>query len=88
VLIGTGNGMKNGFSDKRIDELILQSQSFGDRVRAVRTFEELQKRTAQQVPMIPLWQRKEYTVTSKDVGGGQYLNDGTGVFRLWSLSWL
>jgi peptide/nickel transport system substrate-binding protein len=38
--------------------------------------------------MIPLWQRKEYTVTSKDVGGGQFLNDGTGVFRLWRLGWL
>ncbi|MEU6156926.1 ABC transporter substrate-binding protein [Streptomyces sp. NPDC047130] len=88
VLIGTDNGMKNGFSDKRIDELILQSQSFGERVRAVRTFEEIQRRTAEHVPMIPLWQRKEYTVTSKDVGGGQYLSDGTGVYRLWRLGWL
>ncbi|MDH6225410.1 ABC transporter substrate-binding protein [Streptomyces sp. MJP52] len=88
ALIGTGNSMKNGFGDKRIDELILRSQSFGDRTRAVRTFEELQKLTAEKVPMIPLWQRKEYTVTSKDVGGGQFLNDGTGVFRLWRLGWL
>ncbi|MEU3555534.1 ABC transporter substrate-binding protein [Streptomyces fragilis] len=88
VLIGTGNGMKNGFSDKRVDDLILQSQAFGDRVRAVRTFEEIQRLTADEVPMIPLWQRKEYTVTSKDVGGGQYLSDGTGVYRLWRLGWL
>ncbi|WP_308799430.1 ABC transporter substrate-binding protein [Streptomyces sp. UH6] len=88
ALIGSGNGMKNGFSDKRIDELIRQSQSFGDRTRAVRTFEELQTLTAEKVPVIPLWQRKEYTVTSKDVRGGQFLNDGTGVFRLWRLGWL
>ena len=40
------------------------------------------------MPVIPLWQRKEYVVTSADVGGGQYLADGNGVFRLWKLDWI
>jgi peptide/nickel transport system substrate-binding protein len=43
---------------------------------------------ARDVPLIPLWQRKEYVLSSEDVGGGQYLSDGTGVFRLWRLNWI
>ena len=31
--------------------------------------------------------RREHVVSSEAVGGGQYLSDGTGVFRLWSLGW-
>ncbi|MET9734764.1 hypothetical protein ABZZ79_30240 [Streptomyces sp. NPDC006458] len=31
---------------------------------------------------------EEYVVTTLDVGGGQYLSDGTGVFRLWRLDWI
>lgn len=46
----------------------------------------MQQTVAQDVPVLPLWQAKEYVVTSEDVGGGQYLSDGTGVFRLWSLT--
>jgi peptide/nickel transport system substrate-binding protein len=38
--------------------------------------------------VIPLWQAKEYVVAGEDVGGSQYLSDGTGVFRLWRLTWI
>ena len=40
------------------------------------------------MPVIPLWQGKEYVLSTEDVGGSQYLDDGTGVFRLWSLNWI
>lgn len=43
---------------------------------------------ARDVPVIPLWQRKEYVLGSEAVGGAQYLTDGTGVFRLWQLKWI
>lgn len=88
ALVGTGNSTKNGFGDKRIDKLILESQQYADRSAAVKPLGEVQQLVAQNVPMIPLWQSKSYVVTSEDVGGGQYLSDGTGVFRLWRLSWL
>ncbi|WP_159054508.1 hypothetical protein [Streptomyces dysideae] len=32
--------------------------------------------------------RERYVVTSEDVGDGQYLSDGTGVFRFWRLNWI
>ncbi len=86
-LVGTGNSMKNGYSDKDVDRLIQDSQQYEDRSRTSDDFQTLQEIVARDVPLISLWQRKEYVLSSEDVGGGQYLSDGTGVFRLWRLSW-
>ncbi|MFE1292033.1 ABC transporter substrate-binding protein [Streptomyces sp. NPDC058751] len=87
-LVGTGNSMKNGYSDKNVDRLIEETRRDADRSRTADAFRRLQTQVARDVPLIPLWQRKDYVISSEDVGGGQYLSDGTGVFRLWRLSWL
>ncbi|WP_369233729.1 ABC transporter substrate-binding protein [Streptomyces sp. R21] len=88
ALVGTGNAMKNGYSDKSVDRLIQDSQQYGDRSRTTADFRQVQEAVARDVPLIPLWQGKEYVLSSEDVGGGQYLSDGTGVFRLWRLGWI
>lgn len=87
-LVGTHGTMNTGYSNKTVDRLIQSSQQYADRAEATRDFSELQGAVAHDVPVIPLWQGKEYVVTSEDVGGGQYLSDGTGVFRLWRLTWI
>lgn len=88
ALVGTGGSMHNGYSSKTVDALIRDSQRYEDRAQTERDFREIQADIARDVPLIPLWQGKEYVVTSEAVGGGQYLTDGTGVFRLWSLNWI
>ncbi|ARP71927.1 peptide-binding protein [Streptomyces pluripotens] len=88
ALVGTGSTMSTGYSSKPVDHLIQDSQRFADRTRAAKDFRSIQGDVAQDVPLIPLWQRKEYVVSTEDVGGGQYLSDGTGVFRLWRLQWI
>ncbi|MET8095054.1 ABC transporter substrate-binding protein [Streptomyces sp. NPDC005236] len=87
-LVGTGNSMKNGYSNKDVDRLIKETQQDADRSRTADAFRRLQADVAQDVPLIPLWQRKDYVISSEDISGGEYLSDGTGVFRLWQLSWL
>ncbi|MET9603747.1 ABC transporter substrate-binding protein [Streptomyces sp. NPDC006512] len=87
-LVGAGSSMNNGFSDKTVDELITRTQSFSDRAGAAADFRELQKAVAQQVPMLPIWQKKDYVMSREAVTGAQYLSDGTGVWRLWELNWL
>ncbi|WP_329186379.1 ABC transporter substrate-binding protein [Streptomyces sp. NBC_01428] len=87
-LVGTGNSMKNGYSSKDVDRLIRETQQDKDRSRTTDSFQRIQESVAQDVPLIPLWQRKDYVLSSEDVGGGQYLSDGTGVFRLWRLVWI
>ncbi|WP_055523211.1 ABC transporter substrate-binding protein [Streptomyces graminilatus] len=87
-LVGTGNSMKNDYGSKKVDRLILDSRKYASRVRAAPDFRALQQLVAEDVPVIPLWQRKEYVVSSVDISGSQYVSDGTGVFRLWTLDWL
>ncbi|WP_191871804.1 ABC transporter substrate-binding protein [Streptomyces filipinensis] len=87
-LVGTGSTLATGYSNKLVDHLVLDSQQFADRSRAANDFKAIQQDIARDVPLIPLWQRKSYVVSTEDVGGGQYLDDGTGVFRLWRLQWI
>ncbi|AXE88130.1 ABC transporter substrate-binding protein [Streptomyces sp. Go-475] len=88
ALVGTGSTMNTGYSSKTVDRLITDSRRYADRSEADQDFREVQQTVAQDVPVLPLWQAKEYVVTTEDIGGGQYLSDGTGVFRLWSLNGL
>ncbi|MDN3024480.1 ABC transporter substrate-binding protein [Streptomyces sp. S.PB5] len=87
-LVGTDGTMNTGYSSGEVDRLIQASQKYEDRGDATEDFRAMQDVVARDVPVIPLWQAKEYVVTSEDVGGGQYLSDGTGVFRLWRLTWI
>ncbi|WP_329571015.1 ABC transporter substrate-binding protein [Streptomyces sp. NBC_01361] len=87
-LVRTGSGMHNGYSSKEVDGLIQASQQYEDRSRTMGDFRKLQEAVARDVPLIPLWQRKEYVLSTEDITGGQYLSDGTGVFRLWQLGWI
>lgn len=87
-LVATDAAMNTGYSDQTVDALIRSSQQYADRARSAVDFRRLQGRIAEDVPVIPLWQSKEYVVTSVDVSGGQYLSDGNGVFRLWQLTWI
>ncbi|MFJ6084021.1 ABC transporter substrate-binding protein [Streptomyces sp. NPDC092369] len=87
-LVGTDSTMNTGYSSKSVDQLIQASQQYPDRGDAASDFKTLQEDIARDVPVIPLWQGKEYVLSNEDVGGGQYLSDATGVFRLWSLDWI
>jgi peptide/nickel transport system substrate-binding protein len=87
-LVGSGATMNTGYRNKAVDQLILASQKYADRGDASADFRTLQADVARDVPVIPLWQGKEYVLSSEDIGGSQYLDDGTGVFRLWSLNWI
>ncbi|MGW0870253.1 ABC transporter substrate-binding protein [Streptomyces sp. NPDC002740] len=87
-LVGTDSTMNTGYSSKAVDKYIAGSRQFADRSRAAGDFRDLQQVVAEDVPVVPLWQRKEYIVTSADIGGGQFLADGNGVFRLWKLDWI
>ncbi|MDT9683236.1 ABC transporter substrate-binding protein [Streptomyces sp. TRM76323] len=87
-LVGRDNALQNAYADSRVDRLIAATQQYGDRSRAVDDFKEIQARVAEDVPLVPLWQKKDYVLSSPDVTGSQYLSDGTGIWRLWRLSWL
>ncbi|MCP9957634.1 MULTISPECIES: ABC transporter substrate-binding protein [Streptomyces] len=87
-LVGRDNALQNAYASPRIDRLIAATQQHSDRARAMDGFKEIQAQVAEEVPMLPLWQGKDYVLSSPDVTGAQYLSDGTGIWRLWELHWL
>ncbi|MEU4271457.1 ABC transporter substrate-binding protein [Streptomyces sp. NPDC026092] len=87
-LVGAGNAMHNGFASSKIDSLISATQQYSDRAAAANDFEDIQTEVAKDVPLVPLWQKKDYVLATTEVAGSQYLTDGTGVWRLWELSWI
>ncbi|MDT0550643.1 peptide-binding protein, partial [Streptomyces sp. DSM 41529] len=72
-------------SSKRVDKLISATQQLSDRGRTSNDFKEMQRLVGEDVPLLPLWQKKEYVVAKSEVAGSQYLSDGTGLWRLWEL---
>ncbi len=84
-LVGTGNVLHSGYSSKKMDQLIAATQQFSDRSRTSNDFKEMQALVGEDVPLLPLWQKKDYVVAKADVAP-QYLSDGTGTWRLWELS--
>ncbi|MGQ4421942.1 ABC transporter substrate-binding protein [Streptomyces violaceoruber] len=87
-LVGTDGTMATGYGSKAADRLITSSQRFADRSDAEADLEALQRIVARDVPVVPLWQAKDFVVSGEDVGGGQYAVDGTGLLRLWRLTWI
>ncbi|MFI1398948.1 ABC transporter substrate-binding protein [Streptomyces sp. NPDC020681] len=85
-LVGKGSTLHNGYESAQVDRLITATQQYSDRARATQDFKALQREVAKDVPLVPLWQNKDYVLSTEDVSGSQYLTDGTGVWRLWELS--
>ncbi|WP_326610755.1 ABC transporter substrate-binding protein [Streptomyces scopuliridis] len=87
-LVGRDATLHTGYVSDRVDRLIESTQQYSERARASEDFRSIQKVVAEDVPLLPLWQKKDYVLSSGDVTGAQYLSDGTGIWRLWQLGWL
>lgn len=84
-LVGRESALHTGYRNAEIDQLIRSTQRNSKRARAVTDFHAIQRIVAEDVPMIPLWQKKDYVLGTETISGTQYLSDGTGIWRLWRL---
>ncbi|WP_329456044.1 ABC transporter substrate-binding protein [Streptomyces sp. NBC_01497] len=84
-LVGTDNTFHNDFSSPHVNELITATQKYSQRGQASDTFKQVQQTVANDVPLLPLWQKKDYVLSTENITGSQYLSDGTGIWRLWEL---
>jgi peptide/nickel transport system substrate-binding protein len=48
-------------------------------------FNFIQKEVAADVPVLPIWQAKQYAVVQKNIHGYEYCLDSSTVFRFWEL---
>ncbi|MBZ6110324.1 MULTISPECIES: ABC transporter substrate-binding protein [Streptomyces] len=80
------NTLKSPYlNQKIIKDLIPESRSEADRLSAADSLTEIQDITAADVPLIPLWQGKQYVAARDDVTGAAYLLNSSSTLQLWEL---
>ncbi|MFJ4921535.1 ABC transporter substrate-binding protein [Streptomyces sp. NPDC088725] len=72
-------------SKKAREQLIPASRREADRSAAAPTFAELQDIVAEDVPLLPLWQGKQYIAARSDITGVEWTLDSGSNLHLWEL---
>ncbi|MFD3843574.1 ABC transporter substrate-binding protein [Streptomyces sp. NPDC058642] len=84
---GKGNVLANNYDNKTITgTLIPRTAAQSDRAATDNDYGRLQDLVAEELPLIPLWQAKQYAVVRDDVYGLEYCLDASTVFRFWEIS--
>ncbi len=84
---GKGNVLDNHYRNSTITgTLIPRTAAQTDRAATEPDYGKLQDLVADDLPVLPLWQAKQYAVTREGVYGLEYCLDASTVFRFWELS--
>ncbi|WSQ07952.1 ABC transporter substrate-binding protein [Streptomyces sp. NBC_01231] len=84
---GKGNVLDNNYGNNTITgTLIPQTAAQSDRAATDADYGKLQDIVADDLPILPVWQAKQYAVTREGVYGLEYCLDASTVFRFWELS--
>ncbi|MBX9395861.1 ABC transporter substrate-binding protein [Streptomyces sp. TRM72054] len=84
---GEGNVLGNNYSNNTITgTLIPRTAAQSDRAATDKEYGELQDIVAEELPMLPVWQAKQYAVVRDEVYGLEYCLDASTVFRFWEIS--
>ncbi|MFF8837679.1 ABC transporter substrate-binding protein [Streptomyces sp. NPDC015130] len=83
---GEGNVLGNGYENATITGKILpKTAGLADRAASSDEYGQLQDLVAEELPLLPLWQGKQYAVARDDVTGLEWTLDASTVFRFWEL---
>lgn len=84
---GKGNVLSNNYTNSMItDTLIPRTAAQSDRSATDDDYARLQDTVAAELPVLPLWQAKQYAVVRDNVYGLEYCLDASTVFRFWEIS--
>ncbi|MFI7385637.1 ABC transporter substrate-binding protein [Streptomyces sp. NPDC049813] len=84
---GDGNVLANNYTNDTITGTIIpQTGAQSDRATTTKQYEQLQDIVAQQLPILPIWQAKQYAVARDNVYGLENCLDASTVFRFWEIS--
>lgn len=83
---GEGNVLGNHYGNAKITGGILpKTAALADRAATADEYGQLQDIVAEELPLLPLWQGKQYAVARDDVTGLEWTLDASTVFRFWEL---
>ncbi|NJQ01398.1 ABC transporter substrate-binding protein [Streptomyces zingiberis] len=84
---GEGNVLGNNYDSERIvRQLIPSTAAQANRAATASNFGEVQDIVAEELPVLPLWQGKQYAVARGDIAGLEWSLDASTVFRFWEIS--
>lgn len=79
------NFLNSPYVSQKVRDLIPQSRRHADRTAAGAAFSTMQDIVADDVPVLPLWQGKQYVASRKGVGGVERLLNATSDLQIWEL---
>ncbi len=83
---GQDNVLANRYDAGRItDELLPRTAAQSDRAQTLDDFAAIQDIVAEELPVIPLWQGRQYAVAAENVTGLEWTLDVSTVFRFWEI---
>jgi peptide/nickel transport system substrate-binding protein len=68
-----------------IGTLIPESRREADRLTASKSLSEIQDIVADDVPVLPLWQGKQYIAARDDITGAEWALNSSSTLQLWEL---
>ncbi|MGC4950441.1 ABC transporter substrate-binding protein [Streptomyces sp. DT224] len=83
--LGADNFLGSPYTSDEARTLIARSRRQADRGAAAPAFERLQDIVARDVPVLPLWQGKQYAVSREDLSGVEWAIDSGADLHLWEL---
>ncbi|MFJ9817237.1 ABC transporter substrate-binding protein [Streptomyces sp. NPDC101151] len=82
-----GNFLGSPYSNGTIRRtLIPESRREADRLNAAKSLTEIQDIVAEDVPVLPLWQGKQYVAARDNITGVSYALNSSSTLQLWELS--
>ncbi|CAL9567693.1 Oligopeptide-binding protein OppA [Streptomyces sp. enrichment culture] len=80
------NVLNSPYTNSEIrDTLIPESRREADRLSAARSVTRMQDIVAEEVPVLPLWQGKQYVAARDDITGTAYALNSSSTLQLWEL---
>lgn len=84
---GKDNVLQNGYVNNDITGRIIPGTTAqAERGTTQEAFGELQDKVAEDLPILPLWQGKQYAVAHDNISGLEWTLDASTVFRFWEIS--
>ncbi|MFE4959776.1 ABC transporter substrate-binding protein [Streptomyces sp. NPDC056653] len=84
---GKDNVLQNRYVNDDITRRIIPATAAqAERGSTEKDFGELQDDVAQDLPILPLWQGKQYAVAHDNISGLEWTLDASTVFRFWEIS--
>jgi peptide/nickel transport system substrate-binding protein len=84
---GKDNVLENNYQNTDITGRIIPATAAQtNRIKTEKDFDQLQDEVAEQIPVLPLWQGKQYAVAYQNIQGLEWTLDPSTVFRFWEIS--